>query len=221
MNDSFPYTDLVLLALIAGFILLRLRSVLGQNAELPETMPKPVIKPEKPPEQLITKLADDDDEDASYIASSLSEGLAGKLKEVRRVDSSFRARAFLDGAKSAFEMIIAAFSQADRKTLKTLLAQDVFASFQSELNRRDAENIKVETTIISITGAEIMDASVSGNMIRIMVKFSSEQVQLTRNDEGAIIEGDPSEIEQVNDVWTFERDSRSSDPNWRLVATHS
>lgn len=219
MNEGFPYTDLVLLALVAGFILLRLRSTLGHNAELPETPLPRQPQPEIQPEQLVAQQQMADDEDASYIAANLPESLADKIKEVRRIDPSFRARAFLEGAKMAFEMVIDAFSKGDRKTLKLLLAPAVFNGFNDEINRRKAANTTHETTLIAITSAEMADASVAGSTVKITVKFRSEQVNLVRSNDGAIIEGDPSEIEQVDDVWTFERDAKSNDPNWRLVAT--
>jgi predicted lipid-binding transport protein (Tim44 family) len=218
MSGEIGYADIVILALVAGFILLRLRSVLGQNPELPE---RTVVLPLKP--QTVAGEAQGEqppivEEDESVMLAG-DEALPSRIKDIRKLDPSFSVRSFLEGAKGAFEMILDAFSKADRKTLKLLLSDAVCEQFLNDIKQRKEKNTRLEITLISINKAEIVEANTQTSHIQVTVRFTSEQVHLVRNPEGEIMEGNPSENEQVIDVWTFERDAKSGDPNWKLVAT--
>ena len=149
--------------------------------------------------------------------SSLNEA----LKELMSVDRGFDPEGFLSGAKAAYEMIVTAYAQGDRKALKKLLAADVFAGFTSALDEREAQGLRVEFTFIGINKASIVEAEVAGKEAQITVRFVSSITTCTKDDVGHVIEGDPNAIEQVTDIWTFSRDVTSRNPNWKLIGTES
>ena len=128
---------------------------------------------------------------------------------------------FLSGARMAYEMIVTAFADGDRATLKNLLDADVFAGFVAAIADRESRGEHVESTFVGIESARISGAELENRTARISVRFVSELISATKNSEGAVIEGDPSAVQTVRDVWTFARDLRSRDPNWKLVATET
>ncbi len=146
---------------------------------------------------------------------------AQKLQSVAQADRSFDPKHFLNGAKAAYEMIVSAFAEGDRKTLKSLLSREVFDSFSTAIGEREKAGDTVEFKFVGISSTEIIDAEVSGKTINITIKFVSDLITATRNRAGEVIDGDPVTIRDVTDVWTFSRDVTARDPNWRLVATGS
>jgi predicted lipid-binding transport protein (Tim44 family) len=138
-----------------------------------------------------------------------------------KAQPSFDVKAFLDGSKSAYEMIVTAFAAGDRATLRNLLAKDVLDSFQHAIGDREAMGEKVETTFVSIDKATIEDAALRGNTAQIAVKFLSKLITATRDRSGAIVEGNPERVVDMVDIWTFAREVTARDPNWKLVATDS
>ena len=145
--------------------------------------------------------------------------LARGLDEIAKQDSSFDPKHFVVGAKSAYEMIVMAFAQGDRRTLKELLSSEVFESFDGAIREREQRGERVERKFVGIDKAEIVGAEMRGRVASLTVRFVSQMISVTRDKAGAVVDGSPESITDVTDVWTFSRDMASRDPNWRLVGT--
>ena len=154
------------------------------------------------------------------IAAPDSE-LATGLDEVAAADPSFNAQHFISGAKSAYEMIVLAFANGDRRTLKDLLSSEVYDGFESVIKGREQRSEKVETKFASIDKAGLVSAGVRDRIAHLTVRFVSQMMTVTRDKDGAVIDGNPEKLTDVTDVWTFSRDVSSRDPNWKLVGTES
>jgi len=222
---------------LAVFIFLRLRNVLGQRTGN-----------ERPPYDRVTRDAAPSGNDNNVvrmpgaaadqaplapsaepssprerwkgIAAPDSE-LATGLDEVAAADPSFNAQHFISGAKSAYEMIVLAFANGDRRTLKDLLSAEVYDGFESVIKGREQQGEKVETKFASIDKAELVSAGVRDRLAHLTVRFVSQMMTVTRDKDGAVIDGNPEKLTDVTDVWTFSRDVSSRDPNWKLVGTES
>ncbi len=149
--------------------------------------------------------------------SDLHDGLVAILK----ASPDFDPDQFLAGAKTAYEMVVTAFADGDRKTLENILAADVYDGFVSAIAEREAREERVESTFVGVNDAKITQADLEERNARLTVRFDSELISATRNKDDAIVDGDPTTVQSVRDVWTFSRDSRSRDPNWKLVATEA
>ncbi len=143
------------------------------------------------------------------------------LRRIRDADPSFEPKSFVDGAKMAYEMIVTAFADGDRKTLKNLLSREVYEGFVSAIGEREERGEKVQSSFVGINKAEIVSAEMKGSDAQITLRIVSELISVTRDRAGEVIDGDPEAVAEVKDVWTFARDSRSRDPNWKLVATEA
>lgn len=141
------------------------------------------------------------------------------LRAIKDNDPSFEPKTFVDGAKMAYEMIVMAFADGDRKTLKNLLSREVYDGFVAAIADREARSEKIQSSFVGIDKAEIVTAEMKGSEAHITLRIVSELISATRDVAGSVIEGDPETVAEVKDVWTFARDTRSRDPNWRLVAT--
>jgi predicted lipid-binding transport protein (Tim44 family) len=234
MNQVFDPLNLLILA-VAVVILLRLRSVLGtrtgherrydpysateagEKARRAEGKVIPLPGSKKPAEEIYT--ADSASEPVWQGLAEEGSTLAKGLEKVARADQSFDVQSFLEGAKAAYEMIVTAFAQGDRKTLKPLLSKDVYEGFAEAIAEREKADETVETQIVGIDKADMTAASVHGRRASITVKFQSQMITVRRNSDGEVIEGDERAIQHITDVWTFDRDVNARDPNWRLVAT--
>jgi predicted lipid-binding transport protein (Tim44 family) len=227
MNEVFDIYTIVFLVL-AVVIFLRLRSVLGRRNghERPPTdiyRPSPrtannednvvPLPGRNTPAETASAEAMDEEEPATPLEKD--------LRDIRRADPSFNPDEFVEGAKMAYEMIVSAFAAGDRKSLKPLLARDVFDGFVSVIADRESRNETVESNFIGINKAEITEAALEGRTATITVRFVSELVSSTRNEAGAIVDGDPTEVMTVTDIWAFARDVTSRDPNWKLVSTET
>lgn len=222
MSEGIPYADIVILALVAGFILLRLRSILGQNHGIDFSQRPPQERPQKEPHpvvQLDKRPAKPKEEPDAYLLKLGDAPPADGLKQIRQKDPQFSATDFLDGARRAFEMVFDAFVKEDKSTLKLLLSEELYDDFGRELESRSKEENRRETTLVSIRSGEITQAVLTGNLARITVKFTSEQVTVERNAAGDIVAGDPSQVSHVEDEWVFERDVTSKSPNWKIIET--
>ncbi|QDZ03379.1 Tim44 domain-containing protein [Nitratireductor mangrovi] len=143
------------------------------------------------------------------------------LRAIRDADPSFEPRGFVDGAKLAYEMIVMAYADGDRKTLKNLLSREVFEGFVAAINEREKKSEKVQSSFVGIDKAEIVAAEMKGSEAHLTLRIISELISATRDSTGEVIDGDPETVAEVKDVWTFARDTRSRDPNWKLVATEA
>ena len=147
--------------------------------------------------------------------------LAQGLDAVAAIDSSFDPKHFLSGARSAYEMIVQAFANGDRRALKDLLSTEVYESFESAIKDRERQERKTETRFVSIDKAELVGAEARDRTVQLTVRFVSQMISVTRDKAGAIVDGNPDKVTDITDVWTFARDVTSRDPNWKLVGTGS
>jgi len=194
MNDNFGYIDIVLLAIVAGIIVLRLRNVLGKGAE------DSAIRAKK------SAVVDTQFEDVKL--SGADENI--NLRE-------FKEEMFLKGAQAAYEMIVNAFAAADRKTLKDLTSSEVYKSFADVLDERKNKKYVNQFTFIGIKKAKIENVDKKDSLYTVKTRFVSEIISCVKDVNNKIIEGSPEEIQTVNDVWSFSRDLNSDDPTWYLI----
>ena len=240
MQDVFDLTTIILLAL-AVLIFLRLRSVLGQRTgrERPPYDPfsareqvrgstgdKVVTLPTRAAVEQGAKPADkpvepvEPTERWKGIAPQGS-AVATGLDAILAVDKSFDPRHFLTGARAAYEMIVSAFAQGDRRTLKDWLAKEVYDSFEGVIQERENHGETTETRFVSIDSTEIAGAELRSRTALVTVRFVTQLVSATRDKAGNVTDGNPDKVSDVTDVWTFARDVSSRDPNWKLVATEA
>lgn len=141
------------------------------------------------------------------------------LRAIKDADATFEPKSFVDGAKMAYEMIVMAYADGDRKTLKNLLSREVFDGFVAAIADREAKSEKIQSSFVGIDKADIVGAEMKGGEAHVTLRIVSELISATKNKAGEVIDGDPETVAEVKDVWTFARDTRSRDPNWKLVAT--
>ncbi|HSA80445.1 MAG TPA: Tim44/TimA family putative adaptor protein [Geminicoccaceae bacterium] len=226
MSEGFAYIDILFFAMVAAFIALRLRSVLGRRTghERRRSGGFGNARSGNRAADNVVALPDRSGSaaDAEAGIADLSDGaVKAGLTQIRLADPRFDLRHFLSGARSAFEMIVEAYSAGDKEALRPLLADAVFNGFAGAIDQRRAADQTLETQLIAIRAADVADAGMKGSNARIAVRVASEQVNVVRDREGNVLEGDPGTAEDVVDIWTFERDTKSSDPNWTLVETRT
>jgi predicted lipid-binding transport protein (Tim44 family) len=219
---------------LAVFIFLRLRNVLGQRtgeerppfdrATARDALPADgnVVKmPGSPIDQTASAPNADVIPETDRWKGLAEPGtpLAAGLDAIVAQDSSFDPRHFLTGAKGAYEMIVLAFANGDRRALKDLLSSEVFESFDSVIKEREKNEQKTETRFVSIDKAELTGAEVRDRQAQLTVRFVSQMISVTRDKAGAIVDGNAEKVTDITDVWTFARDIASRDPNWKLVGT--
>ena len=195
MSYSFEYIDIILLAMIAGFIFLRLRGILGKKTGFEEdinTSPRQETSEVKPAVKLNSETFDE------------------KAK-----------KEFLKGAQIAYETIVTNFSKGKLKDIKSLLHINVYEQFNIALDERKSKNYSSETTFIGINSAKIKHHQQNKNMLEVTVEFVSEIISCIKDKENKIISGDPEKVKKVNDIWKFSKDSRSTNPNWLLIDTQA
>ncbi len=224
MSGGFEYFDIILFAMIAAFLVYRLGSVLGKRTGHEQQGREP-FGPTSGGEGPTSDAGNDNvvaiptrDEPAETEPDT---PLGAAITQIKLADPGFTRQGFLDGARSAFEMIITAFALGDMKTLRSLLSEDVYESFSEAIRVRERASQTKETTLVGIDSTDILEASLENGTASVTVKYVSEQVNATRSEDGAVVEGDPNAIEKVTDIWTFARNTKTADPNWSLVATRS
>ena len=207
MSGSIPYVDILIFAIIAIFLGLRLRSVLGKRTgferdesrdqEMVEAISKPINKTEQ-------SFANGDGIDA-----------------IVQADASFSEKEFVKGAGMAYGMILEAFAEGDIEALKPLLGYEMMNSFADAIRERQKAGESLNIELISLDQSRVQQAKLIEGLAMITVEFRSQQKRLLKDDSGALIDGDENQIETFIDLWTFERDISSRDPNWLLVETES
>lgn len=235
MGNGFQFFDIILFALIAAFLVLRLRNTLGRRDGHEGDYQDPLADQKPDPSDADFK-ADDSDNviplpnqkpNADPWAPESDEenepvGVLGRgLAAVASADSSFTPDSFMNGAAGAFEMILNAFASGDVKTLRPLLSDEVYHNFDVAVRSREEAGEILEETLVGIKNVEIVEAELDGRNANVTVKFVTEQVSALRSAAGDVIDGSPTEVIVVTDFWTFSRDTRSRDPNWTLTATRS
>ena len=196
MNYSFEYIDIILLAMIAGFIFLRLRGILGKKTGHEEN-----------------------------FGTTFSHDFSGEKQELKKInEANFDEKAkaeFLQGAKVAYETIVTNFAADDLKNIKTLLDKKVFVSFNDAIIEKKNKGLISETTFIGINSANIKDFNQKNSIFEVTVDFVSEIISCIKDKNKKIISGDPVKIKKVHDTWKFSRNVKSLNPNWLLIDTQA
>ena len=221
MGGLSQYFGIILLAMIAGFLVLRLRSVLGRRTGLERRRDLVTRRPTVAPDKIKVTTAPERGKPAivPLLATPPADPLAAGLAAIRRADPDFDPGRFLDGARGAFALIVDAFAKGDSAALRPLLGEDVHRAFTTAIEQRQAAMETLETRILRIEDADIVRAGLDGHTAHVAVKFVSEQINVTRASDGSVVDGDPEHPSEKTDTWTFARDTRATDPNWVLVAT--
>ena len=239
MHQPFDITT-VIFALLAVFVVWKLRSVLGTRTGQERPPFDPFAARRKAREGngtaagetgTVIRLPGSSDARGEAQRQTAGERWANLiepnsragdgLERIRTADPNFSAEAFLAGARSAYEMIVQAFAAGDRAALEPLLAKDVFDSFSAAIADREARGHKVDTTFVSMEKALITDAQLRGRTAQVVVKFEPQLITVTHDRDGAVVDGSTEHVADVTDLWTFARDTDARDPNWRLVATET
>lgn len=219
MGDGNEIIEIVVFAVIAGLLVLRLRSVLGRRTGT-EQRRDPFQPPAaEPAPDKVVPLPPRGRVPAPVLDAPTP--LAQALARLKSADRAFDEQQFLAGARSAFEIIVNAFAKGDTASLQPLLSPQVYASFAEAIRTREARKEKLETNLLSIKSIDLAEAGLDGDTAHVTVKYVSEQSNVTRAADGSLVEGNPDLVEEKTDLWTFARSVRSRDPNWTLVATHS
>ncbi len=230
--DSTSVISIIFLV-IAIVVLMRLGSVLGRRTgNEPSPYDSPVNRTGSPggrdnvvqmPGRTQPGDKPDSHVDLENLALFAEPGTAlfSGLEDISKRDREFNPGHFIDGAKVAYEMIVTAFADGDKAQLKGLLETDVYDGFAGAISDRESRGERVDSTFVGIESAKLTDAELDGSIVRLSVRFVSELISSTRDSDGAIIDGDPESAQTVRDVWTFTRDLKSRDPNWKLAATES
>lgn len=234
MSGTFDIYTLLLLV-VAVVILLRLRSMLGRKtgnerrydpfpretggtvAAKDKVVPLPTREPARAPQPA----SDQEVEDRIRNFMPDSNPAHAGLLDIARQDPAFDPAHFLRGAKSAYEMIVTAFAEGNKRLLKQFLSREVYDGFAEVLSERETRGEAVDTSFVGINKADIIDAEAKAKTARVTVKFVSQLITAVKNRNGEIIDGDPKQIREVTDIWTFARELTSRDPNWKLVATQA
>ena len=194
MNYSFEYIDIILLAMIAGFIFLRLRGILGRRTGHQENL------------------------EAGFSENFKPKNMVDKKENIQIFDENAK-KEFIKGAKIAYESIITSFAKGDLKNISYLLDKKILDDFTDAVQERKKNNNVSETTFIGVNSAEIKEHKDHGNIIEVVVDFESEIISCVKDKDGQIISGDMKKIKKVHDTWKFTKDKNSSNPNWLLVDT--
>lgn len=221
MDGGFPFLDIVLYAAVALFLIYKLGTVLGRRGDDQQSGADPFglgKRTESSGDNVVSMPERSNPMAPSEDFGSMDPLEAG-LARIKSADRSFREKEFVKGARAAFEMIVEAFAKGDAKVLKSLLADSVYENFAQAIREREKAGHDLETTLVGIDQSDIVSAEMQGRHAVVTVKFVTEQVNVTRDADGEVVEGDPNHVVTVTDLWTFGRDTRSSNPNWRLIAT--
>jgi predicted lipid-binding transport protein (Tim44 family) len=224
MSGGFPL-DLILFAMVAAFLVLRLRSVLGRRTGF-ERPAQPEARPAgfdprgpRPPEAA---------QDAPPPAGGRSRRVipdprtppGQALARMASLDSSFDPQRFLDGAQTAFGMIVQAFAAGDRQTLRALLSDETYAGFEQAISGRERAGETQQTEIRAFNELAIEEADLRGSVASVTVRFVTDQINMTTAANGEVTAGSDA-VTELTDLWTFQRDLQAADPTWRLIATRS
>jgi len=222
MSGGLGFIDIILFAMLAAFLIYRLGSVLGKRTGHEQQRPDPFVTngAEEQREDNVISLLDRTPEPE---VSSVEPGspLEAALTQIKLADQTFDEAAFIVGATAAFEMVVNSFAEGDTETLRNLLSDEAYENFEMAIHDREAQERTHETTVVGVDVVEIIEAEMQDQNALVTVKYVSEQVNVTREANGNVAEGDPSAVVRITDIWTFARNASSSDPNWTLVATRS
>ena len=236
MGEFLDFPTLIVIV-VAIVVLLRLRSVLGTRTgnERPPSVRYESISRTRPDNDdtvvpLPVRKNPQDSAEAERAQRKLEAEIekfsAGKpeveegLRAIAGADPSFSPKTFIEGAKSAYEMIVTAYAAGDRKTLKMLLDKDVYDSFEAAIIERESAGHTVDFTFVGLSGIDYFEAELEKRNAVVTLRIDAEVVSITRDKEGEIVEGTPGQVVAIADEWTFMRNTKSRDSNWKLVATN-
>ncbi|MGE0724734.1 MAG: Tim44/TimA family putative adaptor protein [Alphaproteobacteria bacterium] len=227
MSSGFQLFDIILFAMIAAFLVLRLRSVLGRRTGNERRRGEGFGAPA--PRESRELPADDDrvvalpprEVDIAAPKEVLPNSPEAGITQIKVADPEFDPDVFLQGGRGAFEMVVGAFARGDTDALRPLLNDAVFGRFADAIRDRETKKQTLETTVVAIKSADVSEAHMEGRTAFVSVRFVSDQINVLKDADGRIVEGDPNQTAEVIDVWTFARNTRSRDPNWLLVATET
>jgi len=231
---GFDLYTIIFLAL-AVFIFLRLRSVLGQRTgrERPPYDPYQAREQARPASEKVVQLpgrmAEPPQRTPEPVEpverwkgfATAGSSVASGLDAISREDKGFELQHFITGARAAYEMIVTAFADGDRRALKNLLSREVYEGFETAIAEREKRGERAETKFVSIDKADIVAAELRGRSAQLTVRFVSKLISATRDQSGNVIDGSEDRVTDVTDVWTFAREVGSRDPNWKLIGTEA
>lgn len=217
MSNGFPFIDIIFFAAVALFIAFRLRNVLGRRTGHERRPEASTVTPST--RDNVVSLPGREEQAEAAFSHIDDADLRDGLTAIRRADPDFDLEGFLMGARQAFEMIVDAFARGDSEALRPLLADDVYSGFENAIEQRRAAGETLETEVVAIKQAEAVEARMEGTWANVTVRFVSDQVNVTRDAEGNMLDGDPDQLAEIVDLWTFARDTSARDPNWELVST--
>ena len=219
--NNIPYIDILILAMIAIFIINRLRNVLGKKtgneSDIVEkfTQRKSAFKESEPDSISDEKVTKSDHKIKKTFHSNKK--INSVINEIIKIDNNFEINSFFEGAKKAFEFILTEYSNNNLKVLEKLVNKNIYKEFENQINLRTDKNEELEITVISVKNPEIKSVNLEKKYTAYFkLLFNSEQVQITKNSKGDIIDGDSNQILQIKEIWTFSKNLKSKDPNWTL-----
>ena len=219
--NNIPYIDILILAMIAIFIINRLRNVLGKKTGNESDIVEKFTQrknnfnesePDSTSDHKVSKL--DNNINKNHHSNKK---INSTINDILKIDNNFEINSFCDGAKKAFEFILMEYSNNNLKALEKLVSKNIFKSFENQINLRSKKNEELDITVISVKNPEITGVNLEKNNIaHFKLLFESEQVQITKNSKGEVIDGDNNQILQIREIWTFSKNLKSKDPNWIL-----
>ncbi len=221
MNDGFAFFDIIIFAMLAVYLVFQLRRALGRRSDNqePESKPNPEQRAEHSETDNVVAIKPNKNKNENQEQEQ--EETLGGLTELREKDPSFSDTDFIKGSKDAFSWIVAAFSKGEIHKLEPLLSEPLFNGFKQAIEQREADQLSLETNIVSIKSAQIHNVTVKHDQVNITVEYVTDQIKSTRNAKDEVVDGDPDTIERVTDLWTFNRNIKSKNPNWTLVRTET
>ena len=220
MSDQIDLTTIIF-ALVAVFIVWKMRAVLGTRNE---------SHPNSASRNQNGSIGSDAEASATNLDRNVPDlrwkpfatfgtEMWQRLEEISKIDPTFDPREFIEGAKIAYDLILKAFSAGDADALRPLLGKEVLDSFAAAITDRVNKGARLETTLVSLDRAEMKEIKITGSVAQIVMRFASKVITITTDQKGLVLEGAADRVEDVVDVWTFQRDLNTSDPNWKLVST--
>lgn len=216
-NGSF--VEIVVLAAVAAIILFRLYTVLGRRTgtERPPRERYGLTGPGQPGDNVVS--LPDRARIAAAPADSAADPVAPGLLDIKLADRKFETEHFLSGARGAYEIIVTAFAAGDRVKLRPLLSDEVYAAFDGVIRQHEEKHEKISFTFVGFSDVKIVHAEMKDRTAEVTVSFAAKYISTTSKEDGEVVDGDPKNVREITDVWTFARDTGARDPNWTLIAT--
>lgn len=213
MDGGSAFIEILVFGMVAAFLILRLRSVLGRRMGHERDQ-----QPDNRSAESGNNNSRQDDKVVPLPSNTRgNDPITRGIAEIQRADRNFDGDGFCVGARTAFELILSAYASGDRDTLRGLTGDSVFELLDSAMSDRESREETLESTLVRIRSADIVGAEMRGSVAMVTLKIVSEQINVTRDSEGHAISGRHGAIDTITDIWTFSRDTQSGDPNWTLI----